>query len=162
MPMTKTYYQPLGANEMPKFAGPATFMRLPARDNAEGLDACFVGVPFDMGSSNRVGARFGPRQIRMESTPIRPYNMSTRAAPFDSLSVADIGDVAVNPYNLKKSIEIIEAAYDRILAHECKPLTLGGRPHDRAADSAGHKEKTRTRGPGACGCAFGYQRCHAR
>jgi guanidinobutyrase len=105
--MTKTYYQPLGANEMPKFAGPATFMRLPARDDAEGLDACFVGVPFDMGSSNRVGARFGPRQIRMESTPIRPYNMATRAAPFDSLSVADIGDVAVNPYNLKKSIEIL-------------------------------------------------------
>jgi len=124
--MTKTYYQPLGANEMPKFAGPATFMRLPARANAEELDACFVGVPFDMGSSNRVGARFGPRQIRIESTPIRPYNMATRAAPFDSLSVADIGDVPVNPYNLKKSIEIIEAAYAQILKYDCKPLTLGG------------------------------------
>ncbi len=124
--MTKTYYQPLGANEMPKFAGPATFMRLPARADAEGLDAGFVGVPFDMGSSNRVGARFGPRQIRIESTPIRPYNMATRAAPFDSLSVADIGDVPVNPYNLKKSIEIIEAAYDQILKYDCKPLTLGG------------------------------------
>lgn len=124
--MTKTYYQPLGANEMPKFAGPATFMRLPARSGAEGLDACFVGVPLDTGSSNRVGARFGPRQIRNESTPIRPYNMATRAAPFDSLSVADIGDVPINPYNLKKSIEIIETAYDQILKYDCRPLTMGG------------------------------------
>jgi guanidinobutyrase len=124
--MKKSYYQPLGANEMPKFAGPVTFMRLPARSNAEGLDACFVGVPFDIGSSNRVGARFGPRQIRSESAPIRPYNMATRAAPFDSLSVADIGDVPINPYNLKKSIDIIESAYDEILKYDCKPLTLGG------------------------------------
>lgn len=124
--MTKKYYQPLGANEMPKFAGPATFMRLPARPDAQGLDACFVGVPFDMGSSYRVGARFGPRQIRAESAPIRPYNMATRAAPFDSLSVADIGDVPINPYNLQKSMEIIESAYDAVLNCGCKPLTLGG------------------------------------
>ncbi|NIM99369.1 MAG: agmatinase [candidate division Zixibacteria bacterium] len=124
--MTKKYYQPLGANEMPKFGGPTTFMRLPARPNAESLDACFVGVPFDLGTSNRVGARFAPRQIRMESPPIRPYNMATHAAPFDSLSVADIGDVPINPYSLEKSIQIIEAAYDQILAYDCKPLTLGG------------------------------------
>jgi guanidinobutyrase len=124
--MTKTYYQPLGANEMPKFAGPATFMRLPARPDADGLDACFVGVPLDVGSSNRVGARFGPRQIRAESAPIRPYNMATRAAPFDSLSIADIGDVAVNPYNLQKSIAVIESRFDQILKCGCRPLTLGG------------------------------------
>jgi guanidinobutyrase len=118
--------QPLGGNEMPRFGGPGTMMRLPAQATAEGLDACFVGVPLDIGTSNRSGTRFGPRQIRAESALLRPYNMATRAAPFDSLQVADIGDVATNPYDLKKSVAIIEAAYDAILAHGCRPLTLGG------------------------------------
>jgi guanidinobutyrase len=124
--MQKTRYQPLGGNEMPRFGGPATMMRLPSKDNADGLDVCFVGVPFDIGTSNRPGALFGPRQIRAESALIRPYNMATRAAPFDSLSVADIGDVAINTFNMQKSLEIIEAAFDRILGYHCKPLTLGG------------------------------------
>ena len=118
--------QPLGGNQMPRFGGHATMMRLPVAPNAAGLDACFVGVPFDIGTSNRAGARFGPRQIRAESCLIRPYNMATRAAPFDSLQVADIGDVAINTFNLKASMDIIEAAYDEILSHNCKPLTLGG------------------------------------
>jgi guanidinobutyrase len=124
--MSKTLHQPLGGNQMPRFGGPATMMRLPALPSAAGLDACFVGVPFDIGTSNRPGARFGPRQIRAESCLIRPYNMATRAAPFDSLSVADIGDVAINTFNIARSVAIIEAAYDAILATGCKPLTLGG------------------------------------
>ncbi|MCJ7557538.1 MAG: agmatinase, partial [Gammaproteobacteria bacterium] len=124
--MSKTLHQPLGGNQMPRFAGPGTMMRLPARENAAGLDACFVGVPLDIGTSNRSGARFGPRAIRNESVLLRPYNMATRAAPFDSLSVADIGDVAINTFNLQKSIPIIQAAYDEILSHGAIPLTLGG------------------------------------
>jgi guanidinobutyrase len=124
--MNKTHYQPLGGNQMPRFGGPATMMRLPSLPSAKGLDACFVGVPFDIGTSNRSGARFGPRQIRAESCLIRPYNMATRAAPFDSLSIADIGDVAINTFNLGKSIDIIERAYDEIVGHGCKPLTIGG------------------------------------
>jgi guanidinobutyrase len=124
--MSKTLHQPLGGNKMPRFAGPTTMMRLPSLPSAKGLDACFVGVPLDTGTSNRSGARFGPRQIRAESCLVRPYNMATRAAPFDSLSIADIGDVAINTFNLQKSIDIIEAAYDEILSHGCRPLTLGG------------------------------------
>ena len=124
--MTSNNYQPLGGNEMPRFGGPATMMRLPVKESAEGLDVCFVGVPLDIGTSNRPGARFGPRQIRAESALIRPYNMATRAAPFDSLAVADIGDVAINTFNLQKSLEIIEGAFDQILNHSCRPLTLGG------------------------------------
>lgn len=120
------FNQPLGGNEMPRFGGIATMMRLPHVDGAKGLDVGFVGVPFDIGTSNRGGSRFGPRQIRAESCLIRPYNMATRAAPFDSLQVADIGDIAINTFNLQKSVAIIEAAYDEILAADCKPLTLGG------------------------------------
>jgi guanidinobutyrase len=124
--MTKKLNQPLGGSQMPRFGGPATMMRLPAQTTSDGLDACFVGVPFDIGTSNRPGARFGPRQIRAESCLIRPYNMATRAAPFDRLMVADIGDVAINTFNIEKSIAIIEAAYDGIVAGGCRPLTMGG------------------------------------
>jgi guanidinobutyrase len=122
----KVHHQPLGGNEMPRFAGPATMMRLPALASAQDLDACFVGVPLDIGTSNRPGTRYGPRQIRAESALLRPYNMATRAAPFDVLSVADIGDVAINTFDLGRSISIIESAYDEILSHGCRPLTLGG------------------------------------
>jgi guanidinobutyrase len=118
--------QPLSGNAMPRCGGIATMMRLPNAGSPQGLDACFVGVPFDLGTSNRTGARFGPRQIRSESVLLRPYNMATRAAPFDSLRVADIGDVAINPYNLHDSIARIETAYDEILAHRAMPITLGG------------------------------------
>ncbi|MEE8203348.1 MAG: agmatinase, partial [Alphaproteobacteria bacterium] len=124
--MPREHYQPLGGNEMPRFAGPATMMRLPMKPSAAGLDACFVGVPFDIGTSNRAGARHGPRQIRAESCLLRPYNMATRAAPFDSLAVADVGDVAINPYNLDDSIRIIEEFFDAIVAEGCRPLTMGG------------------------------------
>jgi len=122
----KNFNQPLGGNEMPRFGGIATMMRLPLAQTAADIDVGFVGVPFDIGTSNRGGARFGPRQIRAESCLIRPYNMATRAAPFDSLQVADLGDIAINTFNLQKSVAIIEAAYDDILDYGCKPLTLGG------------------------------------
>jgi guanidinobutyrase len=122
----KKFNQPLGGNDMPRFGGIATMMRLPHTTDASTLDVGFVGVPFDVGTSNRAGARFGPRQIRTESCLIRPYNMATRAAPFDSLQVADMGDVAINTFNLQKSVAIIEQAYDEILAADCKPLTMGG------------------------------------
>jgi len=121
-----TFNQPLGGNDMPRFAGPATMMRLPVHDSAEGLDACFVGIPMDIGTSNRSGTRHGPRQIRAESCMLRPYNMGTGAAPFESLQVADIGDVALNTFDLKKSVGLIEEALDGILAHDCIPLSIGG------------------------------------
>lgn len=120
------FNQPLGGNEMPRFGGPATMMRLPMVESASGLDACFVGVPMDIGTSNRSGARHGPRQIRAESCMMRPYNMGTNAAPFDSLRVADIGDVPINTFNLEKTVGIIEEAFDGILSDGCIPLTLGG------------------------------------
>ncbi len=120
------FNQPLGGNDMPRFGGPATMMRLPVQETAEGLDVCFVGVPMDIGTSNRSGTRHGPRQIRAESCMLRPYNMATGAAPFDSLQVADIGDVATNTFDLKKSVGLIEEAFNAILEHGCVPLTLGG------------------------------------
>ena len=124
--MEKIFHQPLGGNEMPRFGGIATMMRLPHLTSAAGLDAAFIGVPLDIGASLRAGTRFGPRGIRAESVMIRPYNMATGAAPFDSLSVADIGDVAINTFNLLDAVRIIEESYDRIVEQDVVPLTLGG------------------------------------
>lgn len=121
-----TLNQPLGGNQMPRFGGNATMMRLPAQETAAGLDACFVGVPLDIGTSNRSGTRFGPRAMRAESAMLRPFNMATGAAPFAEMQVADIGDVAINTFDLKKSIEIIAESYREILSHDVIPLTLGG------------------------------------
>lgn len=122
----RRFNQPMGGNEMPRFGGPATFMRLPAEEINADLDAAFIGVPFDIGTSNRPGARLAPRQIRDESRMLRPFNVSTGADPFNSLQVADIGDVPINTFNLLDSIRIIEEFYDRVMEHNITPLTLGG------------------------------------
>lgn len=121
-----SFNQPLGGNEMPRFAGPATMFRLPSQEDATGLDVALVGVPLDIGTSNRTGSRYGPRQIRAESVLVRPYGMATRAAPFDSFQVADVGDVPLNTYSLEKSIGIIERHFDSLLASGAKTVALGG------------------------------------
>jgi len=120
------FNQPLGGNEMPRFAGHASMFRLPTQVGALGLDVALVGVPLDIGTSNRTGSRFGPRQIRSESVMVRPYGMATRAAPFDSFQVGDIGDVPINTFSLEKSIEIIEHFYDEVLAAGAKTVSIGG------------------------------------
>ena len=101
--MPRELNQPMGGNEMPRFGGIATMMRLPQAATTDGLDVSFVGVPLDLGTSNRSAAlRPAPDPHRIRAAA--PYNMATRAAPFDSLQVADIGDVATNPYDLKDSV----------------------------------------------------------
>jgi len=122
----KKYYQPMGGNEMPRFGGPATFMRLPAVRLSSELDVAFIGVPLDIGTSNRPGARLAPREIRDESRMLRPFNVSTGADPFNCMMVADIGDVPINTFSLQKSVQIIEAYYDEVVAADVKPISIGG------------------------------------
>ncbi len=122
----QSFNQPLSGNAMPRFAGPATMMRLPFVGNVEELDACFVGIPLDIGTSHRSGTRFGPRQIRAESAMIRPYNMWTKKSPFDIFQVADLGDIPISTFDLKRSVEIITEYYRKILRYSVIPLALGG------------------------------------
>ena len=61
-----TNNQPLGGNQMPRFAGQASFFRLPIQQDATGLDVALLGMPVDIGTSNRPGTRFGPLEIRTE------------------------------------------------------------------------------------------------
>lgn len=120
------YNQPLGGNQMPRFAGVATMMRLPSADSSADLDACFVGMPLDIGTSNRAGARHGPREIRAESCLLRPFNLGTGAAPFESLQVADVGDIAINTFNIEDSVERIRIAYELLLENNVIPIGIGG------------------------------------
>ena len=111
---------------MPRFAGPGTMFRLPSDTIHSGLDIGIMGIPLDIGTSNRSGTRFGPRAVRAESVLTRPYGMYTRAAPFDSFQIADVGDVALNTFHLPKSIDIIQNHYRQFVEHDVKPLTIGG------------------------------------
>ena len=120
------YNQPLSGNDMPRFAGNASMFRLPVQEDLAGIDVAIIGVPLDLGTSNRTGTRYGPRAIRSESVLVRPYGMHTGAAPFDSFQIADAGDVALNPYSLARSVEIIEQHYRSLSAHPVTPISLGG------------------------------------
>ncbi|WP_170376114.1 agmatinase [Ruegeria atlantica] len=120
------YNQPISGNDLARFSGPNTFMRLPQVDSLAGLDVAVLGIPMDIGTSWRSGTRFGPKQIRSESAMIRPYNMATFAAPFDSLQIADIGDLAINTFSLADSLKIIKESYDAILAQGVTPVAMGG------------------------------------
>lgn len=103
-----------------------SMFRLPTAESAADIDVGIVGIPLDIGTSNRTGTRYGPRQIRSESVLVRPYGMATGAAPFDSFQVADLGDVAVNPYSLEKSIAIIREKYDLLVSQGARLISLGG------------------------------------
>ncbi len=117
---------PISGNDLARFSGPQTFMRLPEASDAGGLDVGFIGIPMDIGTSWRSGTRFGPKQLRQESAMIRPYNIQTGAAPFDALECADLGDVAINTFSLSDTIKIITETYDKHLKNNFIPMTLGG------------------------------------
>ena len=118
--------QPISGNDLARFSGPGTFMRLPASNELHKLDVAVLGIPMDIGTSWRSGTRFGPKQVRNESAMIRPYNLQTGAAPFDSLQVADIGDLAINTFSLADSLSIIADSYDTILQYDAVPMAIGG------------------------------------
>ena len=118
--------QPLGGNQQPRFSGSGTFMRLPSTEISDELDVAFLGIPMDIGTSWRSGTRFGPKQIRAESNMLRPYNMWTEAAPFDSLNCGDIGDIPINTFDLKDSVDRIKNFYDELLRSEVVPMAMGG------------------------------------
>ena len=120
------FNQPVSGNDLARFSGPGTFMRLPEVADPAGLDVAVLGIPMDIGTSWRSGTRFGPKQVRAESAMIRPYNIQTGAAPFDSLQIADVGDLPINTFSLADSLKIVEDYYEQLLTHDVIPVALGG------------------------------------
>jgi len=106
----------LDSGRSPRFAQPATFMRLPHQTDLAGVDVAILGVPFDSGTSYRSGARMGPREIRSQSSLIRPYSYFQKISPFEALRVVDAGDVDAPPVGIEAAYAAIEAGVARVLA----------------------------------------------
>ncbi len=117
---------PVDATKIPRFAGPATFARLPRIDEVGGCDVAILGVPFDSGVTYRPGARFGPGAIRAGSKLLRPYHPGLDVEPFAVLQVADAGDVACNPFDVKESVDAIQEAAGELLRSARHLVVLGG------------------------------------
>jgi agmatinase len=117
---------PVDATLIPRYAGEATFARLPRLDEVSQADVAILGVPFDSGVSYRPGARFGPSHIRESSRLLRPYNPALQVPVFASQQVADAGDLAVNPFSIDDAIGAIERGARALLERTRFVLTLGG------------------------------------
>ncbi len=101
-------------------------MRLPHVTDPAGLDAAIVGVPFDGGTSYRPGSRYGPREIRNQSSLIRSYNFFQKVSPFDRLNVADVGDIDAPPVSIEKCYAAVEAGVGAIADAGARPIVIGG------------------------------------
>lgn len=123
-------FQPIPGMTTPRFAGMPTFMRLPHLDVASAqaatADIGIIGVPFDSGTSNRPGARHGPRQLRDLSTMIRTTHPRSGINPFQLVNCADLGDAPVNPMDIMQSLELITDFYEQMVGKGIVPLTAGG------------------------------------
>jgi len=117
---------PLDAMAIPRFAGPATFARLPRVDQVSSVQLGIVGIPFDSGTTYRPGARFGPAAIRQGSRLLRPYHPGLDVEPFSAQQVADMGDIACTPFDITKAISEIEAGATEGLAKASHLIALGG------------------------------------
>jgi agmatinase len=117
---------PTDSSVVPRFAGPATFARLPRLDQVASADVAVVGVPFDTGVSYRPGARFAPAAVREASRLLRPYHPGLDVSPFEEMQVVDAGDIACNPFNIGEAIETIEEQAGGLLDAGSKLVTIGG------------------------------------
>ena len=121
-----SFFRPIGGSELPRFAGRSTFMRLPQIEDPAEVDIALTGFPWDSGSTNRVGQRHGPREIRSNSTMMRLVHQASRIAPYDLCRIADLGDVPVNPIDIKDTLARAQDFYRRIHEAGATPLTAGG------------------------------------
>jgi len=128
--MSDPFFQPVSGMELPRFAGIPTFMRLPVvlpdSDIASDVQIGLVGVPWDGGTTNRPGARHGPRQLRDASTMIRTMHPVSGINPFELCNCADMGDVSPNPSDLMGTLERVTDFYQSLKSKNIVPLTAGG------------------------------------
>ena len=117
---------PPDARNIPRFAGPETFARLPRLQDVDRAEVAIVGVPFDSGVSYRPGARFGPAAVRAGSKLLRPYHPALDVHPWGAQQVADAGDLAANPFNIEEAVEAIESGANGVLERAGKLVAIGG------------------------------------
>jgi agmatinase len=117
---------PPSSFDLPRFAGPTTFARLPRLDQVPSAAVAVFGVPFDSGVTYRPGARFGPAAIRAGSRLLRPYHPHLDVHPWEVHQVADAGDVAVSPFDIAAAIGQVQAGANAVLQRADALVTLGG------------------------------------
>lgn len=117
---------PVDASVVPRFAGIATFARLPRLEDVGAADIAVVGIPFDSGVSYRPGARFGPAHVREASRLLRPYNPAQEVFPFGAQQVADAGDLVANPFDLDAAVAEIEAGARQLRNRAGRLVVIGG------------------------------------
>ena len=111
----------------PRYAEIATFMRAPLAESLDEVDIALVGVPTDLGVTNRAGARHGPREIRNASSLMRTKNLAMDINPFELCRIADIGDVRFsNRFDLETQVREIETFYRTLTDANVRPVTAGG------------------------------------
>lgn len=108
------------------FEGITTFGGRPHTREFSEFDVAIVGVPYDGGTSNRSGARFGPRAIREQSSLLWGYNNALQVAPFERLRVVDYGDVEVVPVDIVATQRCIERDVRVIVDAGKQVISLGG------------------------------------
>jgi guanidinopropionase len=111
----------------PPYSGIPTFFGTPHQPEIKDMDIALVGVPFDLGVTNRSGARLGPREIRNQSRLVGVYNHYSRMSPFADYRVADVGDVPFQTtYNLEEALSDIESFYRKMSSANVLAITAGG------------------------------------
>ena len=117
---------PSATQQLPRFAGPSTFARLPRLDEVGRADVAILGVPFDSGTTYRPGARFGPEAVRAGSKLIRPHHIGLDVDPWSAMQVADAGDVGVTPFDIATAIEQIHVATRALYRKTDHIISIGG------------------------------------
>ncbi|MFD4959845.1 agmatinase [Microbacterium sp. NPDC058389] len=117
---------PVDASVFPRYAGIATFARLPRIEEVPQADIAVVGIPFDSGVSFRPGARFGPSHVRESSRLLRPYNPAQDVSPFAEAQVVDAGDIPANPFDIEAAVTEIETAATALGDRVERIVTVGG------------------------------------
>ncbi|WP_421845156.1 agmatinase [Mycobacterium sp.] len=111
---------------VPRYAGLATYGRLPRLEDVGGAQIAVLGIPFDTSVTYRPGARFGPAHVRESSRLIRPYNAELDIFPFARTQVVDAGDVACTPFSIEDAIAAIEYRADELTSAGTRPAVIGG------------------------------------
>lgn len=122
-----TRESPYGTRAEPTYSGALSFLRRRFTKDLDGVDVAVVGVPFDVGTTNRPGTRFGPRAIRAASASLAwcaPYAWDVD--PCEALNIIDWGDVFFDSGRIDLAPAAITAQYREFNAHSVVPLTLGG------------------------------------
>jgi agmatinase len=106
----------------------------------KGVDVIILGAPIDSGTSHRSGAKFGPQAIRggdyLPHDGERPH-MALRTDGLKDLKVLDAGDLLMPGGDLKKSLEVLAVATEKISRAGIIPVILGGDHSIASADVAG-------------------------